>query len=232
MAYGNRGSSVVVVFDIETIEVPLPPEEVERLMAEYESPKNIKDPEKIEARRREYPDKIREQNKFRLGGAQLVSVALAEVTDAGIRNLSGHVSSDSNTVARFFAEYLNDITHSTVRLCGYNIKNFDIPQMALAMHRAGVRMNTPQGKWDLIDLAEEFGRSPKGSGQGSSYKMKELARIFGIEPMRDADEKVMDGSCVQGLYELGELDTILAYNKHDVVMEAKLFQALSTIKRM
>lgn len=230
MAYGNRGSPVVVVFDIETIEVPLPPEEVERLMAEYEPPRNIKDPEKIEARRREHPETIRERNKFRLGGARLISVALGEVTESGeVRNLDGKASEDSNAVARFFAEYLNDIP--SYRLCGYNINNFDIPHMALALYRAGVGLDCPQSKWDPIDLAGEFGRQSKGTGQGNSYKMKELADIFGIPSMLDADGKVMDGSCVQGLYELGELDTILAYNKHDVVMEAKLYRALSLIRR-
>lgn len=222
------------MFDVETIPVPASQTRIEKLLREYEAPEmkvpsNYKDPEKIAAYEAAIPAKLEEHkmkwladkmssDKFRLDGCRPISVSLGVCSSAGVTNIAGVASDDSLEIARFFAEYVSEF--SDYKLVGFNILNFDLPIMARWMSKADVELKHKLGKWDSVDMCV-FPLNRQGT-------MKELGDAFGLELMEEEGQEV-DGSFVSTWYEKGKWDTILKYNKHDVLIEGQLYNHLRRI---
>jgi len=213
----NRPSQTSVVFDLETIPVNISQAHLKKAEDEYRPPSNYKDPEKIAKHKQEFIEGLAERHKFRVGGARVVAAGLGLITGNQVTNIEGMASDDPNKIMKFLVDYLAEINN--YRLVGYNIMGFDLPILSHALNAADLSLNCPQGKWDPIDLMFHF----KG------YGMKDLAESYGIETLKDEEGRTLDGGAVQNLYELGQLETIEKYVKHDILMEGRLFIALSRV---
>lgn len=207
----------VIAFDIETIAVPATQSELEEIRKGLKLG-NVKDPEKVAAAIKEKEAKALSDNKFRIGGAKPISIAMVEVSrndPLRLEQIEGLCSDTPEELARFFTEFINSYGTNYV-LTGFNIRGFDLPIMSHLLFSTGYRLKHPVGKWDVVDLCE--------NPLGREYKLKDAARRFGIEaPIK------IDGSAIQELWDSNDRDAILEYNKSDVFITGRLFQALSTI---
>ena len=217
MAWKPKNTATNIVFDLETVAVPMTPEIMARRLEDYKPPANYKDPVKIEAHRKEFIESVEERHKFRVGGCRIVSAAFGEIVDGDVVNIQGKCHEDPAQVVKFAVDYLDE--YPEYRLIGYNILGFDLPQLMFALHKYNLRLRCPQSKWAPIDMMDKW----------RGYGMKELAESFGIPTMKDEAGNTLDGGAVGGLFDLGALDVIEAYNKHDVLMEGHLFLAMSRV---
>lgn len=227
-------AKIPIVFDVET--VPLPPSKtrLDKLLREYEVPEikvpsNYKDPEKIAAYEASIPARLEAHkanwlagkianDRFRLDGCRPISVSCGVCAKGEVVNIAGLASDDSTEVARFFCDYVSEF--SEFKLVGFNINRFDLPIMARWMSVANVSFKKRLGKWDAIDMCVY-----PLNGQGT---MKEIAHAFSLELMEEDGQEV-DGSFVSQWHEAGDWDTILRYNKHDVLIEGQLYNHLGRI---
>lgn len=228
----NKVNKVDLVLDIETVGTPIGEDEKAEALAGFIPPKNIKDPEKIEARRKEYEDtiiqKLTDKRAIYLSKRRPISCAVGIVgNDGKAQDIEAWASDDLNTIASGLCEYLNELGDNEFRIIGYNVVKFDLIDICRIFKLTGMRPRSRPSKWDIVDLSRhpydirEF--SPE-LGREKKLGLKEICRAFGIETYGD-----MDGSAVQGLYEAGDWETIKEYNKHDIKMTAELYYAATSI---
>lgn len=221
MDYGRRQAAVDVVLDLETCPFPVTGDDIEDYMNSWEPPASVSKPETIEKYRRaafeNAESEIRKARAFHIGGAYVVSAALCCVLEEEVRDMESCTDFDNEAaIAKFIAEYLNDVGH--YRLVGFNINEFDLPHVSRMMFLHGHRLLSRPSKWGIVDMLDKF-KYRKG------HTCKEVARAFGIRP------KVphVDGSHVYEMVQANDVAGVKAYNESDVDLEARLFIALSTV---
>ena len=129
---------------------------------------------------------------------------------------------DEYTILTDFSVYLlqNIAAHDFIWI-GHNIRNFDLPVLRWAFMRNDINcMHIPRiRKYDdnIYDTLEKLaGRDFKG------YGLNNMCKVLGLGEKPEG----MDGSCVQGLYDAGELDRIAEYCLHDLELTTKLYDRI------
>lgn len=218
MAYQQRSQPVDVVIDIETLVLPPTAEEIEAFASNWKPPANIKDPERIEARRQEafanIPKAIEDEKRFTLGGKRMICCALGTIsrTGSGVTAIESYSGDDLGKITKGIVDYLDRF--DSYRLIGWNHRSFDLPEICKAFRQTGVRPRSRPGKWDLVDLMQ-FPFERKG--------LKATAQAFGLEVMD------VNGSDVQSLYDAGQWDKIREYNEHDVRITGEIYLAATAL---
>lgn len=212
----NRITQDLVV-DIETLVEPVLASDVEKYMAEYEPPKNYKTPEAILRHREKTEkgaiDKLIEERRFSIGGKRMISAALGRADPhEGVVEIESWAGDDLKAITKGIAGYLDK--YKEYRLVGWNLKNFDLPEIVKSFHKTKTGPKYKPGKWDIIDLCTyPFYRT----------KLKDTAKAFGIETIG------MDGSQVEQLYQDGDWEKIRAYNEDDVRITGEVYLAASML---
>lgn len=222
MSYGykNNQEKVDVVFDFETVPLPVTQEEIEEYLRELKMG-NAKKPETVARKKAEAEQdaiqKCLDAKRFCVWGARVISAAFGVVSGQQVSQVESCFSDDETEIAAFAYNYLKEI--GSYRLVGYNIKNFDLPHFARILSKANLRLAQRPGKWDIIDMCDY----PFGRLKGATCKR--VAAAYGITPkVRD-----MNGSHVEQAYANGDFEMIRKYNESDVHLEGELLGALTTI---
>lgn len=222
MAYTKK-RTVDVAFDIETVTLPVTDKDIEEALRDYKPPKNIKDPIKLLHHKENYAENIAvelaEERAFTIDGKRCISVGLGYIDYnlGDVTHIECYASDDTSIIASGVAGYLNQFKDCQLRMVGWNSSNFDMPELLKVMFVGGrPKMFNKISKWDNVDLCyKPFPR----------MKLKRTAKAFGLPLM----EGEMDGSSVAGLYENGDWETIIKYNKHDVWLTGMLAIAASAM---
>lgn len=203
---------VNVALDIETVRLPITPEELVRFEKEYKAPKNYKDPEKIEAHKVEAMEKLDDTTAFKLHRNKLISISLGTIGDSDVKGIECWYGDDTEAVLKGALDYLAE--SGDFRFVGWNCNKFDLPILAKEMGKYGFRLPRLQGKWDTIDMCV-YPFAYTG--------LKDAARAFGLQV------PPIDGSDVAELYSKGDWETIKEYNKSDVRLTGRLFILASNV---
>src|SRR5262245_12128964 len=111
-------------------------------------------------------------------------------------------------------------------LIGFNSRGFDMPVMELCALRygcaaprhwgeaQGTRYRDSKQHLDLLDVLSNYAGASRG------YSLNALVQLLGY-----AGKDGMDGSAVQSLWDAGELETIMQYNRLDIVRTYALWLA-------
>lgn len=216
--YGNKSPLTDVVIDIETVCKPVSQGDIDAYMQEYTPPGNYKTEDAI-ARHKlkteaEAVDKITNDRRFSLGGKRMISCSLGKVHEHdGVTDIQSWAGEDLSLITNGIVSYLNRFVNG-YRLIGWNLKKFDLPEVAKSFKFTGVKPKIKPTKWDIIDLCDHPFRM---------QKLKDVATALNIEIMG------VDGSMVDKLYRDGDWDTIRAYNEDDVRITGEVYLATSTI---
>lgn len=208
----------VVVLDIETVGNTPTPEEEERFQEEWSAPSTWKDLKKINTKRAKDFHRWKTKRALTLDGARVVSVAICSLTDSTIFDMDSICSNNEESIAKFFAEYMNDMG-ATCKVVGFKHLTFDLPILNRILHTYKQRLKYPFGKWDGVDLIH----TPYNHG----LTLKNLAQAYGIS--RDPEVSDVHGEDVAKLFSEQSFDLIEKYNREDVRITAELYIA---IKRM
>ena len=218
MAYNNRGVSVDVVIDIETVVIPPTPDEIEEFKANWKPSGNAKKEETVERQREEafanIEQTISEKRRYSIGGKRMVCAAMGTIShiSQSVTDIESWASDDLKEITTGIAKYVEKL--QDFNLIGWNHKTFDMPELAKSFRLTGVRPKHKPSKWGVIDLCQyPFDRK----------SLKEVARAFGLEVLQ------VDGSDVSRLHADKEWDKLREYNEHDVYITGELFLAASTI---
>jgi 3'-5' exonuclease len=158
------------------------------------------------------------------------AVAVGHVTSEGVltvvESLGSGLFDDPCELTELFWELLN----RTPFLVTFNGRAFDVPVMELCALRYGAcasrhwgekygsRYRYGQAHIDLLDVLCNYGGATRG------YKLGHLVALLGY-----AGQDGMDGSMVQGLWEVGKIDEIQAYNRNDCIRTFALWLQWSRI---
>jgi predicted PolB exonuclease-like 3'-5' exonuclease len=208
-------TAVRVVFDIETISEPPSPEDIEAFEESWTPPSTWKNPEKILGKKKVDLEKYKQGRTFDAETThRIISIAAGHIMLDEVNDIQGIISEDEKEICEWFIDLLNDC--GTYQFVGFNILNFDLIHLARALRQNKLSLPYRVSKWGAIDLCRQ--PFPKGG-------LKAWCRNFGImSAMPD-----MHGGKVQDLWEKGERETILAYNKEDVRLTGELYLAASTV---
>lgn len=216
MAY-NQVLKHDLVFDIETLALPVSQSDIDKAMNEYKPPKTYKLPEAIAKHkakfRLEIADKLSKEKAFSLGGKRMISAAFGRIDyeTEKVVDIQSWASEDLSVVTKGIAQYVDSFKN--FRLIGFNSRQFDLPEILKSFRLTGVRPNYRASKWDHVDLMDTF---KKGG-------LKETCRIFGIETIGNSGDQVAE------MYEQGRFEDIQAYNEDDVRITGELMLAASSL---
>lgn len=207
--------SALIVLDIETLAKPVSEEAKAEKLSELN--KKYKTPSVIEEHLAEWTDK----QKFKPEGAELLCVGLGTLPDDDelpLYNVGAMASDNPAEPLKWFVEYMNE--HATLghKIVGFNVKAFDLPILALALHRHGLRLKRPLGRYDIIDLCDNY--SPF-----AHRSLKQLSKLFGLP-----GDHSKSGALVADMWEC-DMQTgsrnVEHYCKEDVVRTGELYRALN-----
>jgi hypothetical protein len=214
----SKGIPVDVVIDIETVALMPTEAEIEEWKANWKPKGNAKKEETIEKQREAaFADPVKaivEERQFSLGGKRMISCALGVASKAGrgVANITSWASDDLTTVCKGVVNYLNEFKE--YNLVGWNLRSFDLPELAKSFHQTGLQPQNKPSKWGIIDLcAFPFDRK----------SLKDTAKAFGF-PLSDVS--AVD---VAALHADKQWDKIKEYNEHDVRLTGQIYVAASTI---
>ena len=171
-----------VVFDLESIPLPIPEEAIaeKRLALSQEYKKD----ETIEAHLLAWKDKF----KFKPEGAKPIAIGMQIIGHKATSEPMGIQSDDESEIARFFVETID--TFSGSKIVGYNILGYDLPLICRSLFKSDLKLNYRIGKWAKIDLMQE----PFGRGFDQTGGFKRLCRTYGVKLSGQ------DGSMVDALW--------------------------------
>lgn len=213
----------IVVFDIETIRKPIPPEYKQAVRDGKLKVDNVtKEPLKIW-------EKMKDKFWCQPEGAQPVAIALAEIDLAKrvVNEPVGYQSGDESKMANFFMDALAGmrVTH----LIGYNSTNFDFEIILRLISLTPKALTRGIGKWEHIDLIYDV---PKFFSVNRPLKgaVHSTAKLFNLPHKEDGTT----GKEVADIWETDQKNgthKVLEYCKEDVILTGNLFLHLSKIKK-
>mgnify|MGYP001489403492 CR=1 FL=1 len=213
----HEGQIHEVVLDIETY-ADITPEQLERMAADVEAPKNWKDPEKIAAYIERKKAEIVEKAALspRTGKVVCVGLLFRNVGETGAEWKPWALASpDEDDLLRMVDTVLHGAT--ITRIITFNGKRFDLPYLVARYmtHAMQTRFNLPVGHDKRhIDLWDLLGRDGSLSAWGDA--------ILGAP-------KEKTGADVAAMVDAGEWDAIKAYCLDDVRMTAALYDRLCAV---
>ena len=173
-----------------------------------------------------YMDKAALQAEF----AKIVCVSVGMIDDdMGAKVISFANDEEREMLTRFMklcGRYF-DKAYASGRICGHNIKRFDVPMLAKRSCMCGVRMEHPFNglhrlkPWEMpfLDTAEVWGF---GAWQETFAGLDLLAMTLGLESSKGN----MSGDKVGEAYRDGRLDDITRYCEDDVIVTMNLLLRL------
>ncbi len=226
-----------VCLDIETGDSPA--EDVERALENWKPPGNVKDPEKIDARREEAAAKIRERAAL-LDTSPIFCVAIK--TDRAQLILNGMDASapaidgwtvtacgDEDGLLRTLRVLLDQFTRQDTLMVGHNLRNFDLPKLRHGYIRHGLKLpailkprlrnETPVEVIDTASLFEAFSMEHRDDFCPS---LDTVAVSLGIP----RPKQHMNGADCPRLYREGQIATVLLYCAVDTATTTRAFQLM------
>lgn len=184
-----------VFFDIET--VPLPEDELKRLAPEFDPEEvklgNVKDEQKIllklaEAKVKLYQD-FADKAALNANSGRVAMIGIIT------HNLFVPLISDDDgeaEVLKMFWEQVSKCIGESMTLCGFNIKEFDLPFLIRRSWKLGVRIplmvaglerRYPVWHECFVDLREMWLMGNRSPDKGTS-SLDALAKFFGLKPKK------------------------------------------------
>ena len=204
----------------------------------WKPPANVKDPEKIEARRIEARAKIAEKGAL-LDAAPVLCVAIKTDTSAIVFNGMGDpgpleipgwgvLSFDTErAMLEALSLYMGTFTGPETTLVGHNIQSFDAPKLrsAFVRHRLPLPqclkpIEPYQPMWDTM---RKFRFYSAEHSDALFVSLDTIATAFGIPRAKD----VVSGAEVPKMHQEGRYAEILAYNAIDVEVTTEIYKAMT-----
>lgn len=208
----------ILVFDMETIQRPLPKELVEDIRSgDVSHDYRTKDPRAV-------MENISRNYWKTFEGSQPVAIGfgIADTFNQKMVEPRGIQTLEQEELVDFIFDTFNDI--KPLKVVGFNSKRFDMPILSYVCSFSERRFERPIGKWDHIDVAEHipqfFTTFRKLKGLASSCR-----EVFGIKQKLE-----VDGSDVKTMLEVdikNGTKEVLKYCMDDVRITGELFLRLS-----
>lgn len=207
--------------DLETGNAP--EEVIHRAIAEWTPPANLRDPEKIIARREEAETRIRERAALLDASpiiciaaktqAQIIIFSAMDTADHQIDGVTVLSLGTERDMLIAFRNWLDATTSADTVMAGHNLLGFDLPKIRgrIAWHKLRLpeclqpRMSEAERQpvSDTMRLMQSFSIEHR-DGFAS---LEEMATGLGIPHHKG----IADGSMIPALYAAGEYRTILSY---------------------
>jgi len=228
-----------LALDLETCAVPEPQltEIIEREMKDWTPPVNIRDAEKIEARREEHRAKLRERSAL-LDLAPIACVAVR--TPAGGIVFNGLDRKPNNQVVSSGTErqvlvdlrnFLNLAANESTIIIGFNLMHFDLPKLRGAYLRHRLRLPAilspailDDAQQPAVDVMRVFVRFYAADRAGQPFvSLAEVAERLALPGYK----AVVDGSDVPRLIAAGHVQDVLTYCALDTAATLAAYLLLS-----
>jgi hypothetical protein len=228
----NSIPSPWVCLDIETGNASA--DAVQRALERWRPPSNVKDADKIEARRREAETKIREKSAL-LDAAPILCIAAKTETQAvlfdgmsqepiAVPNWTALSCGSEREMLIAFRHWLDSISDEQTMLVGHGIKHFDLPKIRAAYVRHRLRLPSCLiGEQTVTDTMALFRRFSVEHGDDFFVSLDVVASSLGIERHKTA----VTGADVPRLHEESRHAEIGLYCCLDVEVTARAFLLMS-----
>ena len=228
-----------LIIDIETGRAD--EETIAARVATWKPPGNLVDPEKTEARRKEFAENAAQKSSL-WDESPIVSVGLynpelkkpvvfiRSETEIQVEDALVVVAGDEKNLLSSLGQLLNQVTDPETVLSGWNVEKFDFRKLRLGYGRedlplprcltpsVGVEENQP-----IFDLMKTFSYKFSIEARDCYTSLSRGAQLLGIEDHKN----VVDGSKIPILFNEGRVKEIAMYNAPDVLLEDQIFQRLS-----
>lgn len=229
-------------FDLETGHADKA--DILRKMKNY-APKNVKDPEKIRAKKIEAFKKTKEKDAL-LDSSPIVCLAVA--TNAGnalfeciknqcppktIKDVSAeiHHYDGEKEMLLGLAEWMTPRVTAQTVLVGFNIRGFDLPKLRSAFIRQRVPLPDAliPGVNEIYDVMKNFTSYYSTEYYRQEFvKLREVLECFKLPTYKE----VVTGAMVPDLAEQGQSEVILSYNYLDAVATYQAFLLMTGQQQM
>lgn len=231
-------AAAYLVLDLETGDAPA--ESVEAAIAAWKAPSNIKDLDKIEARRQEAAARFAERAAL-LDDSPILCVAIQTDTLRLIFNgmtaelypitdWSVIPCGNEGILLRALRNFLDCGTSPDTVIVGHNLRAFDLPKLRHAYIRHGLRLPEllkprlrDEDKAETVDTATLFKAFSMEHRDDFCPALDTVAATLRIP----RPKQYMSGADCPRLYREGEIQTVLTYCAVDVATTARAYQLMT-----
>jgi hypothetical protein len=235
---GQEGAAKWLCFDIETGNAPKA--DIEAALEGWKPPGNIKDKAKIEERRAEAEEKIKDRGAL-LDSSPILCVGMINGTNGlmisgmpGSAELNGWECRQENTekgMLMRLRHILDEKTGPETILVGHNIRGFDLPKLrnAYIRHRMALpfifkhSMRGEQAAVQIADTMQMFKSFSMENRDNMFIGLETVCKGLGIP----RPKQVISGADCPRLFEEGEFAQILTYCAVDVAATSRAFALMS-----
>jgi hypothetical protein len=228
-----------LVLDLETGDAP--DEAVTAALGAWKPPANVKDPEKIEARRLEAMEKIRERAAL-LDASPILCVALkTDRLNIVLNGMNGDLPAiegcdvwpcqNEHGLLLALRVLLDENTNPQTVIVGHNVRNFDLPKLRQAFIRHGLKLPEilkprlrDEERAEIVDTAHLFKSFSMEHRDDFCSSLDTVAATLGIPRPKD----VISGADVPRLHRAGEYTAILTYCAVDCACTARAYQLMTS----
>jgi hypothetical protein len=207
---------------------------IEAAINAWKPPANVKDPEKIEARRIEARAKIAEKGALLDAAPILCCAVKSEIGSVVFSGMGAnarpvidgwHVVAfdDERSMLQALAVYLDTMAGPETVLAGFNIQSFDLPKIrnAFIRHRLSLPacLKVNDQLQPMFDCMKKFRFFSAEHSDALYVSLDTVAVAFGIPRAKS----VVSGADVPQMHEAGQIAEILTYNAIDVEVTAQIY---------
>ena len=209
--------------DIETADADT--SYVDRAMADWTPPANVKDPEKIEARRLEAMAKLEDKAAL-MDSAPIICIGINYGDQNNCTAIAGFES--EKQMLEDLADYLDAATSAGTEIVGHNLIGFDLPKLRLAYLKYGLalplclRPPSMAHRQPVFDLMREFRYFSAEHYDERYVSLKTVLDTLGINRPND-----IDGAEVPKAYREGRYDEILEHARLDVELAMRAYKMMT-----
>jgi hypothetical protein len=224
--------------DLETGDAP--EEAVSTALEGWKPPSNLKDPEKIEARRLEAMGRIREKAAL-LDASPILCVAVKTetaalifdgmTTTASVPGWEEMPCGSERALLLALRSWLDRSTTPETVIIGHNVRNFDLPKLRQAFIRHGLRLPEilkprlrDEERAEVIDTASLIKAFSMEHRDDFCPSLEAVAATLGIPRPKG----VISGADVPRLHRAGEYAAILTYCAVDCACTARAYQLMTS----
>lgn len=205
---------------------------VQKALAAWKPPTNIRDESKITERRREAETRIRERSAL-LDQSPLLCVALKTAStsilfngmDASAPEIPGFTvlpCGDERGMLLVLRDWLDQNTDSKTIVAGHNIRGFDLPKLRQAYIRHRLRLPAilrPREDAVIVDTMSLFKAFSMEHRDEYMIALDIVAASLGVE----RPKQIISGKDVPVLFEAGKYAEVLTYCAVDAVATTRAF---------
>lgn len=228
-----------LVLDLETGDAPS--EAVAAAIADWKAPANVKDPEKIEARRQEAIAKFNGKAAL-LDSSPIICIALqsdrARLVLNGMDDSASTVDGwltvpcgDERGLLLALRVWFDANTGPETVIVGHNIRNFDLPKLRHAYVRHSLKLPnvlrpklSDETKNEIVDTASLFKAFSMQFRDDFCPSLDAVAASFNIP----RPKQHMTGADCPRLYREGQVQTVLTYCAVDVATTARAYLLMTS----